>query len=113
MLRAAEALKGTRPIRAALLGPIGYFLLLRPRHVALTNRRVIVAIPPPRAAGAPHLDVALDRRGTEVVEHEVGRLWVRLVLRDEEGRRVPLNFARLWHGEAEFLRRRLSERGRA
>lgn len=111
MLRAAEAMKGSRPTLAALLGPIGYFLLLRPRHVALTNRRLIVAIPPARGAGTPKLDLALDRRATRVVEHRVGRLWVRLVL-EEGGRRVPLNFARLWHEDAEFLRRKLSDRGR-
>lgn len=112
VLRAAEAMKGPRTIWAALLGPIGFLLLLRPRHVALTNRRLIVAIPPARGGGVPKLDVALDRVGTEVVEHRVGRLWVRLVLRDAEGRRVPLNFARVWRGEAEALRRRLSRRGR-
>lgn len=112
VLRAAEAMKGTRTTLAALLGPIGYFFLLRPRHVALTNRRVVVAIPPARGAGTPKLDLALDRTKTEVAEHRVGRLWVRLVLRDASGRRVPLNFARLWHEDAEFLRRRLSGRER-
>lgn len=111
VLRAAEAMKGTRTTWAAMLGPIGYFFLLRPRHVALTNRRVIVAIPPARGGGTPKLDLTLDRRGTDVVEHRVGRLWVRLVL-EEGGRRVPLNFARLWHEDAEFLRRRLTDRGR-
>lgn len=113
VLRAAEAMKGPRTIWAAMLGPIGYFILLRPRHVALTNRRVIVAIPPARGAGAPRLDLTLDRQETEVAEHAVGRLWVRLVLRDSTGRRVALNFARLWHEDAEFLRRRLSDPGRA
>ena len=109
VLRAAEAMKGPRTIWAALLGPIGFFLFLRPRHVALTNRRVIVAIPPARGAGTPKLDVTLDRNDTEVVEHTVGRLWVRLVLRDSSGRRVPLNFARVWREDAEFLRRRLTQ----
>ena len=112
VLRAAEAMKGPRTIWAALLGPIGFFFLLRPRHVALTNRRVIVATPPARGGGLPKLDVTLDRNDTEVVEHAVGRLWIRLVLRDSGGRRVPLNFARVWREDAEFIRRRLSGRGR-
>lgn len=112
ILRAAEAMKGTRTTLAALLGPIGYFLLLRPRHVALTNRRVIVAIPPARGGRPPKLDLAIDREGTEVVEHRSGRLWVRIVLRDAHGLRVPLNFARVWHEDAEFLRRRVSRPAR-
>lgn len=113
VLKAAEAMKGTRTTMAALLGPIGYFLLLRPRHVALTNRRIVVAIPPARGGGTPKLDLALDRTATEVVEHRPGRLWTRIVLQDEEGRRVALNFSRPWHEEAEFLRRRLGRRERA
>lgn len=107
LMRAAEAMKGPSTFWSAMLGPIGYFLLQRPRHVGLTGARLVVAIPPARRGGTRRLDVAVEREGLEVVEFSAGRLWTRLVLRAADGRRIPLNFARIWRSEAQFLHRKL------
>lgn len=107
VMRAAEAFRGPKTIYASLLGPIGYLLLERPRQVILTNRRVLILIPPARGGGPSKLDVAVDRGDVGIVSYETGRLWTRLVLRPPEGRPVPLNFARLWREEAGFLHRKL------
>jgi len=107
VMRAAECFRGPKTIYASLLGPIGYLLLERPRQVVLTGRRLLVLVPPARGGGASKLDVALEREAVEVASYEEGRLWSRLVLRAGDPRPVPLNFARMWHEEAVFLRRKL------
>jgi hypothetical protein len=107
VMRAAEGFRGPKTIYASLLGPIGYLLLERPRQVVLTGRRLLVLIPPARGARPSKLDVAVEREAVEVASYEEGRLWARLVLRTGNARPLPLNFARMWHDEAVFLRRKL------
>ena len=110
LMQAAETLKGPKTSIAALLTPIGFFLLERPRHLALTNRRLLVVIPPARVArGQPQLEAVWDRSDIEVASFEPTRIWTRMVLRTPVGY-LGFNFARVWRAEAEFLNRKLPPR---
>ena len=107
LMRAAEALRGPKPLLASLLSPLGFFLLERPRFVVLTNRRLLLVIPPPRARAAARLDTALPRDSIEVESYEATGIWARLILRAGSARH-PLNFARVWRTEADLLHRKLA-----
>jgi hypothetical protein len=104
--RSADVLKGPKTLLASMLTPIGYFALERPRYVALTNRRLLVVIPPARRGGEPRLEAAFPREDVTVERFDQGPVWARLVLRTPGGR-LGLNFARVWRDEAAFLTRKL------
>lgn len=107
LMRVADSLKGPKTIIASFLTPVGFFIAERPRYVGLTNRRLLVIIPPARRGGRARLEYGVPREDVDLAPLETGRLWTRMVLR-LDGRSVGLNFARIWREEATFIHRKLS-----